>query len=383
MIRVLVLCEFSSLNGGEHSLLEAVKCLDRQQVELHFAAPPVGPLAEAVAANGWDLTPFSCFDEAVKRGSLAELRDRLRQLLTTRRPDLLHANSVSMSRLSGPVAAALQLPSLGHLRDIVRVSGAALDSLRCHRRLLAVSAATHDWYRELGLAGVDLRVAHNGVDLTRFRPGTRNGYLHDELKIERSQKLVGAIGQIGIRKGTDVLLAAMQQVVSRHQDVHVVVVGQRYSQKAEAAEFERQVRQLAEDASLEGRVHWLGVRTDIADLLRELSVYVHAARQEPLGRVLLEAAASGLPIVATDAGGTREIFPATTDAAEIVPVGSVQTLAGAVQRLLADPSRAQRLGRSARARSAAFNIQDVARNLVRHYLEVAGSSPRAWSNAGP
>jgi glycosyltransferase involved in cell wall biosynthesis len=375
MMRVLVLCEFASLNGGEHSLLAAAQCLDRRQFEVCFAAPPAGPLANAIASNGWELIPYSSVDEAGHSSSLTERRERLRRLLAHWRPAVLHANSVSMSRLSGPVAESMRIPSLGHLRDIVRISAAAIEALRHHRRLLAVSAATRDWYRELGLRDVDLRVEYNGVDLNRFRPGTPTGYLHDELDLDRQLRLVGTIGQIGLRKGTDALLEAMHQVAMHHPDTHVVIVGQRYSQKAEAVAFEQDVRSLADDPRLSGRVHWLGVRTDIAELLRELSVYVHAARQEPLGRVLLEAAASGVAIVATDAGGTREIFPESIDSAEIVPVDSVDALAQAIQHLLGDPLRAAALGANARNRAAAFDVQSVAGNLAGHYLEIAGNEP--------
>ena len=67
--------------------------------------------------------------------------------------------------------------------------------------------------------------------------------------------------------------------------------------------------QLASQPPLAGRVHFLGNRHDVAQLLSECTALVHAARQEPLGRVLLEAAACGTAVVATDVGGTREIFP--------------------------------------------------------------------------
>lgn len=372
MMRVLVLCEFASLNGGEHSLLAAAHCLDRRQFDLRFAAPPTGPLAEAIAADGWELLPFSGAEGAGRSEALAVRREHLERLLASWRPAVLHANSVSMSRLSGPVAQSLQIPSLGHLRDIVRVSGAALAALRCHRRLLAVSTATRDWYRELGLGDVEIRVEYNGVDLTRFFPGPRTGYLHDEIGLDRHQKLVGTIGQIGGRKGTDVLLQAMQQVVVRCPDTHLVIVGQRYSQKEEAVAFEHRVHELADDTRLSGRVHWLGVRTDIAELLRELAIYVHAARQEPLGRVLLEAAATGVAIVATAVGGTREIFPATSDSAEIVPVNSVEALVRAIELLLKNPIRAAALGTRARMRAAQFDVKEVARKLAGHYFDLDG-----------
>ena len=94
---------------------------------------------------------------------------------------LLHANSLAMGRLSGPVAAELGLPSVSHLRDIIRLSSQAVADLNCHARLLAVSQATRDFHVAAGLAAEKLHVVYNGVDLEEFRPRSPTGYLHREL----------------------------------------------------------------------------------------------------------------------------------------------------------------------------------------------------------
>ena len=109
-----------------------------------------------------------------------------------------------------------------------------------------------------------------------------------------------------------------------------MIVGQRYSQKQEALEYERQVHAAADSGPLRGRVHFLGVRNDVDRLLNEFTLLAHPARQEPLGRVLLEAAAAGVPVVATDVGGTREIFPAETASACLVPPDDPAALAAAI-----------------------------------------------------
>ncbi len=222
------------------------------------------------------------------------------------------------------------MPSVGHLRDIVQLSAASIRDLSGHRRLLAVSAATRDWYRSCGVPGERIWVEYNGVDLDRFRPQPPGGYLHAELGIDRRARLVSTIGQIGLRKGTDVFMAAAAQIAEAVSDVHFLIVGRRYSQKDEARAFEQRVRQQANCRVLRGRVHSLGVRTDIDCLLRELTVYVHAARQEPLGRVLLESAATGLAVVATDVGGTREIFDTCPPSALLVPPDAVEQLAQSI-----------------------------------------------------
>ena len=154
---------------------------------------------------------------------------------------LVHANSVAMSRLAGPVVKEVGVSSLGHLRDIMRLSRAALRDLSDHQRLLAVSTATRNWYVALGLTPTQVQVEYNGVDLRHFSPHAPSGYLHRELDIAEHCRLVGTVGQIGMRKGVDVFLEAARTVATHHEDVHFLIVGQRYSQKAEAIEFERQL----------------------------------------------------------------------------------------------------------------------------------------------
>jgi glycosyltransferase involved in cell wall biosynthesis len=87
-----------------------------------------------------------------------------------------------------------------------------------------------------------------------------------------------------------------------------------------------------------------------------------------LGRVLLEAAASGTPVVATNVGGTQEIFPDASAAAELVPVDDPQPLGVAITRLLEDRQMRERMGKLARRRAEeAFDDRIAASNLAAMY----------------
>ena len=105
--------------------------------------------------------------------------------------------------------------------------------------------------------------------------------------------------------------------------------------------------------------------------MNELAMLVHPARQEPLGRVLLEAAASGVAIVATDMGGTPEIFPPSLSAARLVPPDDVEALAEAILTVAGDPALRAQLSVAARHRAeTAFDHRQATANLVRHYREL-------------
>jgi glycosyltransferase involved in cell wall biosynthesis len=368
---VLVVCEYASLNGGERSLLSVIDGVRSAGLDLCIAAPPTGPLAEALTDLNVPLVPLVLHDNCGTRLSLDECRRRASAAIVETRPDLVHANSLSMSRLTGPVAADLGVPSIGHLRDIVKVSSAVVADVNRHCRLLAVSEATRQWFVSAGLDASKVHVLFNGVDLNGYCPRPPTGFLHRELGLPLPVCQVGAIGQIGMRKGLDVLAEAARHVVATVPEVHFVVVGKRYSQKQEAVDYERELSRATSTEPLAGKFSFLGVREDVPRVLNELTVLAHAARQEPLGRVLLEAAASGTPIVATDVGGTREIFPAASSAADLVPVDDPHSLAAAIIRLLEDGQRREQLGKLARLRAEeAFDARVAAAKLVAHYRQV-------------
>ena len=370
---VLLLCEYATLGGGERSMLASLDGIAEAGFTPSVAAPPQGPLAEALRAHSVEILPWTPHDATGTRLPQDRLRNELARLLRRRRPDLLHANSLSMGRLSGPVATRLQLPSIAHLRDIIKLSNQALADLNCHTRLLAVSKATRDFHAGGGLAADKLHVLYNGVDLERFRPRPKTGYLHRQLGIAPEAPLIGTIGQISLRKGQDVLARTAAQLAGKLRNVHYLIVGERHSQKDESRWFEADLHTAARGA-LAGRFHFLGLRDDVAEILGELTLLVHPARQEPLGRVLVESAAAGAAVIATDVGGTPEIFPPQSNSARLIPPDEPGALATAILELIGDEGLRHRLAAAARRRAEeAFDAGRAAAGLVKQYREISRS----------
>jgi glycosyltransferase involved in cell wall biosynthesis len=368
MPRLLILCEFPTLLGGERSMLSTLPAIRAAGFDIYIAAPPTGPLAAAIEAAGATRVDWSVASEHGVRRPLDKLRGNLDRLIRRVEPALVHANSLSMARVSGPVTAALGIPSIGHLRDIVKVSDQALADLNCHRRLIAVSEAAREFQSRHGLDATKCVVIHNGVDLEIFQPRPATNYLHRELGLPPTARLIATIGQLGPRKGTDVVLAAAQQIAERLPDLHWLIVGERTSDKDESHDFERLAHDLAAERRLVRRVHFLGQRDDVPQLLNECTLLAHAARQEPLARVLLEAAASGVAAIATDVGGTREIFPTEDDGALLIPPDDPRTLADVIDTLATDVTRRHALARAARRRvETAFDVLHAATRLIEQY----------------
>jgi glycosyltransferase involved in cell wall biosynthesis len=345
--------------------------------EIAAVVPALGPLAEELCRAGVEFVPVCWHSDIGRRIALADVREQLEEIIRIANSDLVHANSLSMARIAGPVVEHLGVASVGHIRDVVGLSCTAIGDVNRNDRLLCVSTATREFHLAQGLDAIKSHVLFNGVDLDHFAPCEPTGWLHAELGIDPGAALITTIGQIGARKGQDVLVAALSGIVAFVPDVHLVIVGERCSQKDETIAFERSLHDTLDREGLADRVHFVGVRADVERIMSETTVLVHAARQEPLGRVLLEAAAAGKAIVATDVGGTAEVFdgpevPSSNGpSAVLVPADNPQRLGGEVVRLLQDDGHRARLGAAARQRAqAAFDRNVAARRLADHYRAV-------------
>ena len=336
--RVSVLFEFSTLNGGERSLLSLADLVRKAGVELIGLAPADGRLVEALAERGITHVPFAVREQP------DTLPQRLAKTLADIDADLLHANSLAMGRNSGRLAPLIDRPCTTHLRDILNLSTTAIEVLNAHQRLIAVSHATRDFHIRQGVDPDRIHVVYNGIDPDCFTPRPATGWLRRELGLDENGLLVATIGQIALRKAQDVLALAAARVKS---DLHYLVIGERYSKKAESQAFEESIFERFEAAGLGHRVHRLGYRDDVPALLTEIDILVHTAHQEPLGRVLLEGAASGCAILATRVGGTPEIIEDGVSG-RLVPANDPEALASAMTELAADRSLRQQLGQQAR-----------------------------------
>jgi glycosyltransferase involved in cell wall biosynthesis len=202
---------------------------------------------------------------------------------------------------------------------------------------VAVSEAVAERHAAAGaVARHKLRVIPNGVDTERFRP--------DPLLRERMRRELGlggefvwlAVGRLMWKKG----YPAMLEAFGRQGGGVLLVAG--------AGPLEEQLRQQA--AAFGGRVRFLGERRDIAELMAAADACVQASLVEGLPMALLEAAAAGLPTVATDVGGTAEIV-ASQVTGFLAPAGDAVALAEAMARMEAlSPAERRKMGEAARAR---------------------------------
>lgn len=371
MPRIAILFEYSSVNGGENSILAVLQHLLRKDghrngIEFVALTSKNGRLADRLKELLIPIVDFNLVDSSGARMRREAAVNRLLHIVADCKADLVHANSLAMGRLTGAaVNAGLTVPTTAHIRDIMKVSRKAIDDLNRNQRLVAVSNATIQFHRSQGLSESQSRVIYNGIDPGDFRAAREaRARVRAALKIPNAAKVALTVGQIGLRKGLDTLASAACSLAASQPDIHWLLIGERFSNKAESVQFERDV--IGTFSRAEPRLHFHnpGYRMDVPDLMAASDVLVHAARQEPFGRVLLEAASARLPIVATSVGGTPEMLGDQKQAL-LVPPDQPKTLADAVARILSDPGFADELSGAAKSHVLrTFPIERTAKELT-------------------
>jgi glycosyltransferase involved in cell wall biosynthesis len=360
--RVAYWLEYPTVSGGERSLLSLVERLDRRRYHPLALAPAPSAVSAALHDAGVEV--------ASDPGDERQRIDWLRQ----NEISLIHANSLAMGCRSGPLGRAAGVPAVAHVRDIMHIGARRREALLLNRRLIAVSRAVADALAEQGIARERVRVVHNGIDSTAVPPrDSASRRLRVELGLPADGPVVGNVGQICLRKGQDVFLRAARRILDAVPETHFVIVGERFSTKEESRTYEANLREAASRPPLAGYVHFPGWRPDGAGIIAGLSVLAHAAHQEPLGRVLLEALAAGTPVAATAVGGTPEIIE-DGDSGLLVPPGDDRALAAAVVRLLDEAPLARRVAAAGRDRvRARFDPVAAAAAVRSLYDEVLGA----------
>lgn len=302
---------------------------------------------------------------------------RLAGILRRIRPDVIHARGAGC--WSDTTLASTMLPSArvvlgfhgwdtaGSLSRSVRVAagiarrnGAAF--LAVSTRLRARLAA------EIAVPADDIEVLTHGVDNRRFHPLSmdQRNQLRRSLGFAERDLVIGTVASLTLIKRHDLLLQAFAEISRDNLRVRLILLGE----GPERANLEALARQLGMTA----RVVFLGYRNDVQDVLPALDVYACTSDSEGRSNALLEALATGLPVVSTDVGDHAAVLGGDS-AGMIVPTGDIAALVTALRRLADDEPLRQSM--TANARQVALG-QDVGPAAAAHTAFYRRLVPNFW-----
>jgi len=209
------------------------------------------------------------------------------------------------------------------------------------------------------------RLLGNGIDLERFDPSATPSGVRDrirgELGVSPEDLVVGSVGRLVAEKGYLELLEAAERL---GDGFVFVIVGPKDSDKADAIPAA-----VVEDAEAHG-VRVLGMRTDVEDLYPAMDMFVLPSHREGFPRAAMEAAAMGLPIVATDIRGCRQVVEDGVNGL-LVPVRDADSLVRAIRSLAEDPVLRTTMSEASRRIAVErFDETDVVRLVLETYRDV-------------
>ena len=299
---------------------------------------------------------------------------RLWKLLRQLKPDLVHTRNLAALEAQFVAAAAgIRATVHGeHGRDVFDLHGRnwKYNLLRRAARPLvsnyiAVSQDLETWLRlTIGVPPHKLHQIYNGVDSAKFHPrvGARPAFAHPESIV------FGSVGRMVEVKDYPMLTRAFIQLVHRQPEraerARLVIVGEGPAREVCQA--------LLQQAGL-AHLAWLpGERHDIAEIMRAFDVFVLPSKNEGISNTVLEAQASGLPVIATAVGGNVELVKTGVNGM-LVAAGDVNDMAQALLGYLDSPARiAEHSGQARRQAEQRFSIAAMAEAYARVYDRTLG-----------
>ena len=369
-------------SGGEISLFNLVTHLDQTKYRPVVVLFADGPLREKLDQNGIT-TRVIALDESVsgarkdalgavsllklgQLGAIWKLMRQLRRIIRQERARIVHCNSLKSDLIGGLAARLAGVPVVWHVRD--RIADDYLPSLvvkvfrlaarRIPTRVIAVSDATLST-----LPNVRGVAIHNGTVFENF-----NDLPSQPPFAQGKSPTFGIVGRLTSWKGQHIFLRAAAIVRALVPGAKFCIVGAALFGEAD---YEAELRELAEQLSLDESVEWLGFRRDIPQVVAQMDALVHASTTgEPFGQVLIEGMAAARPVIASKGGGVPEIV-LDGETGILVPMNEVEPLALAMLELWRDPERARAMGELGRARvQCEFTIEATARRVEAVWDEI-------------
>jgi len=335
---VMHLLSSFEVGGAEHVALNLARSMDAGSFRVSACSMSgPGPMEERFRAAGIETAHIDAAS-----GPMRRLRTGLRLAALLRRlgVTILHCHN-AMPLVYGTPAAHLAgvkaVLCTRHAISLTHKPGQPWLLEKLAKPLTAHYVAVSEFVLERGvrtgrIPATKASVIHNGIDTERFaapKGGRRRAW----------PLVIGCVGRLSEEKRHRDLVEAAAALVRDGNDLRLDLVGDGETRPP----VEAQVRELG----VEGRIRFLGMRSDVPELLRGFDIFVLPSRFEGLPLTILEAMASGLPVVATRVGGVPELVEDGVNGFLVEPQSPAE-LAAAIRRLVEDADLRRRMGQAGR-----------------------------------
>ena len=347
------------LYGGAQQVIYLTKALLARGISNILVCLPNSGIDSAARDAGLTVRNLKCVSDY----DLA-FAFRLRQLVLSEKPDIIHCHSRRGGDFLGGLAATgTSIPAVIS-RRVDNTESPRIARLRYKPfcKVIAISDTIANVLRESGLAEERLTIIRSAVDTERFTAPPDREAFRAEFDLSNTDIVLATIAQLIPRKGHRYLLEAVAQLKISYPHLKVIIFGQ--------GPLETELRQRTAKLGLDGTVQFSGYRQDLDDYLTCLDLLVHPALNEGLGVAVLKASAAGVPVVGFAAGGLSEAV-ADGETGLLVPPKDVEALRAAIAKLIEDPALRRELGDTGRLRMQHdFSIKAMVGDHVQLYESI-------------
>lgn len=359
-MRILQICSAREIGGGERHLADLANELARRGHEVFAALSPASPVRAELS-----LVSAGNIIELPMRNALnLSTAVKLARFARANEIDIVHAHVARDYPLAALATARSQAKLILTRHVLFPMNRIHKLTLRHTARVIAVSQAVAEGLRSQDIfAANKIILIHNGIDFARFERAREAA----PVGASKPRLRVGMIGHLAPIKGQDDFIHAAAIVCKQRGDVEFVIAGE---DKSQGGENRTKLQELISELGVDDHIRLLGWIDDVAKLLPTFDLFISPSRSEPFGLSIVEAMAAGVPVIATNSEGAREIVE-EGKTGMLVPIGDSQTMAQAIQNLLKDPAERQRLADNAlMAARERFSIQRTVDDTERLYAQV-------------
>jgi len=369
-VRVLLVIP-TLVRGGAEKQLTLLACgLPREQFDVHVAVlTHTGPLERELREAK---IPITVIGKRWKADPLAYFR--LRRHIRNLRPDIVHTWLFAANAYGRQAALAAGVKHIIAGERCVDPWKSewqlAIDRSLARRteRIVTNSSGVQEFYVSRGLPAEKFVVIPNGIAPPVVTDSVSREALLAELNLPANSRLIGCVGRLWPQKGLKDLIWAADLLKSTRDDAHLLIVGDGPLRWR----LERFMRQNA----VADKVHFLGERHDVPRLMQHFDVLWLGSEYEGQSNAILEAMAAGVPVIAHDIAGNRDLV-VPDETGYLVPLGDTFEFARRTHWLLDDDTLRRRLGDAGRERvRREFSVEQMVARHAQLYERLASQAAR-------
>lgn len=380
MKNILFLHAGAEMYGADKVMLDLIKRLDKNKYHSLVILPTNGVLVEALRKENIEVIVmpypimrrkyFNLKGLAQYAFGMVKYTNEIIKVARKYHIDLIHTNTAAT--LEGSfVSQKLHIPQLWSIHEIIvspKIMYTVTSKLIAKYSSITItdSKAVKDHLDASGYFKEGaVKVIYNGVDSNRFKPDNDCSYLYEEWNIPKNAKIIGMMGRVNSWKGQKDFLKAANIIMAKFPNVYTVFIGAAF----EGEEWrEKELADAIDQSPYKKRIINKGYRTDSEGIYKLYDIFVlPSTNPDPLPTVVLEAMATGKPIVGYKHGGVCEMVKNGYNGS-LAEVRNPQDLAAKIEILLEDDNKQKEMGENSRKRLLEhFSIEAYVQNYSAEY----------------